>query len=374
VADNRGGLIGCYLVSATLPRLGDLLLESGAITGGQLNAGLRRQALHGGKLGTNLVELGYIDERALAKVLSAQLKIPAVTAAQIEQVEAKVLALVPARLAEQHRLVPVREDGDRLWVAMADPTDKAARDEIEKVTGRSVRPMVAPELLILYALEQSYGIRRKPISSLEVQKLEDEALLANEQVVAKNEPVLLEARPGATPDPRRQELARIAIRSARPPRRSLASFVVELVNANAESDVIAIALAIAAQDYGKVALLLLNGEELVGYEGRGVDDGALARLRMHTESAPALVQPLASGEPIRGTLLVEALGPLGALLGRGGSGMILPLLRGRKPVGCLIAVEPQPGTPTEAPVEVATKLNHALCMAYYRRLLVGGEP
>src|SRR6185503_11730101 len=118
----------------------------------QLSEALRHQANAGGRIGTNLVELGFIEERTLAATLARQLSIPTVTAAQIDRASNHVLGLLPAGAAERLKAVPVREDAGKLWVAMADPTDKSALIELEKLAGRPVRTMVAPELLIQYAL------------------------------------------------------------------------------------------------------------------------------------------------------------------------------------------------------------------------------
>src|SRR5262245_39184917 len=139
---------------AAAARVGDLLLEAGVITREQLNEALRHQARAGGRLGTNLVELGFVDEKTLATFLARQLSIPSVTTAQIDRITPGVLQLVSAQTAERLRVIPMREDSGKLWVAMADPTDKHALTELEQAVRRPVRPMVCPEMLMQQALEK----------------------------------------------------------------------------------------------------------------------------------------------------------------------------------------------------------------------------
>src|SRR5437899_8980497 len=124
-----------------LPRLGELLIEAGAIDHGQLAQALAHQRLHGGRLGTNLVELGILDERTVATVLARQMTIPSASAGQLERCDPAALRLLRAEVAERLLAVPIREDAGKLWVAMADPTDQVALSELGRVTGRAVRPM-----------------------------------------------------------------------------------------------------------------------------------------------------------------------------------------------------------------------------------------
>src|SRR5579864_389651 len=108
---------------AAVARVGDMLVEAGVISKAQLNEALRHQAHHGGRLGTNLVELGFIDEKTLATFLAKQLSLSAVTAASIDRIKREVLDLVPATVAEKLHAIPIREDAGKLWVALTDPTD-----------------------------------------------------------------------------------------------------------------------------------------------------------------------------------------------------------------------------------------------------------
>jgi hypothetical protein len=143
-------------------KLGELLVDSATITRDQLSSALQHQRQYGGRLGTCLVELGIVDEKTVSSLLAKQLNIPSASAAQLEKCDAFAVKMVPAAMAERLRAVPMRQDGDKLWVVMADPTDQQALGELSKVTSKKVRPMVAPELLVQYALERYYKVKRKP--------------------------------------------------------------------------------------------------------------------------------------------------------------------------------------------------------------------
>src|SRR5437588_10226187 len=105
---------------ARIATLGHLLVDIGAITREQLGEALRRQEHEGGKLGTNLVELGLVDEKRLAAALARQHQVPSVTQTQLDKITPDVIGLVPGPLAARLRVVPLRLDAGRLWLAMAD--------------------------------------------------------------------------------------------------------------------------------------------------------------------------------------------------------------------------------------------------------------
>ena len=141
-------------------KLGELLLEQGLVTQGQLGDALQAQMIFGGRLGTNLVELGYLSEGQLATFLSTQLGLPSVSAAEIDAVSAETLRSVSAEVASRYHVFPLAVSGRRLRLAMVDPTDLAAVDEIGFRTGCTILPAVAPEILVVYALEKHYSIPR----------------------------------------------------------------------------------------------------------------------------------------------------------------------------------------------------------------------
>ena len=139
-------------------KLGELMVARELITELELDAALQAQRDYGGRLGTNLVQMGLVNPAQLSAFLGEQLGLPSVTS--VGAIEPAVLELLPAELAARHRVVPMRVVQDRLEVAMADPSDLEAIERIERETGLSVRPSVAPELVIIYALARHYDVRQ----------------------------------------------------------------------------------------------------------------------------------------------------------------------------------------------------------------------
>src|SRR5215472_9553001 len=88
-------------------KLGELLIKHQMITEKQLAEALRAQHTFGGRLGTNLVELGYLSEQSLVQFLSAQLKIPAVTLTELDSIKEEVVKMLPAALAGKFKVIPI---------------------------------------------------------------------------------------------------------------------------------------------------------------------------------------------------------------------------------------------------------------------------
>jgi hypothetical protein len=143
-------------------KLGTLLLRDAVITLGQLEEGLRAQILAGGRLGTNLVELGFLDLNLLGSSLARVHGLPLANHERFEAAPREAIARMPAALALEHTAFPLGPElrsPDTLGVALADP-DKAAIAAIAAKIGGPVAPYVAPELRILYHIERAYGIKR----------------------------------------------------------------------------------------------------------------------------------------------------------------------------------------------------------------------
>lgn len=140
-------------------KLGEILLEAGVIDKFQLKSALAEQNKWGGRLGNHLVQMGILSEDLLVKALSKQLKIPNLDLAQM-MVTADVLELVPHEIAEKFHLVPVAvkkiANKRTLIVAMSDPTNLDAVDELQFRTGHIIKPAVAGDTAIELAIRRYY--------------------------------------------------------------------------------------------------------------------------------------------------------------------------------------------------------------------------
>jgi type IV pilus assembly protein PilB len=139
------------MVDRSRPRLGELLVGAGVLDEGQLDAALAEQREGGGPLGTIFVRMGFVDEETLIRTLARQLKLP-LAWLRGRRVGYEVLALVPGELAHKHRCLPLSVQGEganrSLFLAMQDPVDLQAIDEIRARVDCAIKPvLVAPSEL-----------------------------------------------------------------------------------------------------------------------------------------------------------------------------------------------------------------------------------
>lgn len=142
-------------------RLGDLLLQDGVLNTTQLEEALKYQVIFGGKLGTNLIEMGFVEEEDVSRVLGKKFGVPTVDPEELMNTPHTVLEAFPRALVEKFGVVPCKLEGKRLSLVMPDPSDLKALDEIAFRTGLIVKPLVAAEVRIVLALEKLYGIERE---------------------------------------------------------------------------------------------------------------------------------------------------------------------------------------------------------------------
>ena len=139
--------------------LGDLLTRAGVLTQQQLQAALDYQRGNGGGLGSAVAALGFATDDEIVAILSRQYRVPAVDLAGFE-FDAAVVGLIPAATARKHRVLALGRSGAVLTVAMTDPGNVIAMDDIRFLTGCNVAPQVASEAAVDGAIRTLYGARR----------------------------------------------------------------------------------------------------------------------------------------------------------------------------------------------------------------------
>jgi len=142
--------------------LGEILIKRGKITQSQLDQAVQCQILFSGKLGTVLLELGYIGEKELAEALSERYGVEAVALDELKEIPAEVIRLVPKDLVLRFDFIPFRRLAKRLYIGMLDPEEKNVISEVEKATGLKVFPCVVTEVYLRWTLERYYGVKREP--------------------------------------------------------------------------------------------------------------------------------------------------------------------------------------------------------------------
>src|SRR6266511_974879 len=142
-------------------RIGELLLKEKRITPEQLQDALNYQRQNGRKLGANLVRLGFVNDDEITTLLSKQYGVPSIALGQFD-VEASVIKLVPADTARKYQIVPLSRSGATLTIAMTDPTNVFAMDDVKFMTGFNVEPVVSSETGVLEAIEKYYGAVVQP--------------------------------------------------------------------------------------------------------------------------------------------------------------------------------------------------------------------
>ena len=141
-------------------RFGEYLIQEGLLSETQLAHALERQITVGGRLGTNLVELGFLSDLELTRALSQHLKMAPADPDVFDDIPDDVVRRLPRELVQRHGAVPFRREGRTLCVAMADPSELVALDELTFAAGCSVRPYLASDAKVQSAMEKYYGLSR----------------------------------------------------------------------------------------------------------------------------------------------------------------------------------------------------------------------
>jgi type IV pilus assembly protein PilB len=183
-------------------RLGELLIKAGLVTQKQIEEALQLQKTNGGKLGYNLVKLGHVKEEDITSLLSEQYGVPAIHLEHFE-IDESILKHIPSDVAQKYLLIPIERTGATLTVAMADPSNVFALDDVRFITGYQVEPVVAAEASIREAIGRYYGsshdiqlkevmdeISKEEVADLEVEDDESEISAEDLEAASQDAPVV----------------------------------------------------------------------------------------------------------------------------------------------------------------------------------------
>ncbi|REJ74658.1 MAG: type IV-A pilus assembly ATPase PilB [Acidobacteria bacterium] len=168
-------------------RLGELLIRAGLLDDEQLQEALVYQREHGGRIGSNLINLGHISDQKLVAFLSQHFGVPSVDLSQIE-IDPAIIQIIPADVARKYTILPVSKAGAKVTIAMIDPTNVFAMDDIKFMTGYDVEPVVASEPNLRSAIDKYYGSThavelKKVMDTLEEEVVDDLEVLEEEEDV-----------------------------------------------------------------------------------------------------------------------------------------------------------------------------------------------
>jgi type IV pilus assembly protein PilB len=143
-------------------KLGDLLVKAKLVTPEQVDAALVSQRTEGGKFGEALIRIGAASEQDITETLSQQFGVPSIDLAHFE-IDPSIIKVVPGEVARKYGVLPVNKTGATLTIAMSDPTNVFAMDDIKFMTGYNVEPVVASEASLRRAIDKHYGTPRSVV-------------------------------------------------------------------------------------------------------------------------------------------------------------------------------------------------------------------
>ena len=154
-------------------KIGDLLVKENLISQQQLKEALEYQRVHGGRLGHCLIRLGFVTDDEITAILSRQYGVPSINLSFFD-VDPAVVKLIPVETAQKYQIMPLSRVGSTLTIAMIDPTNVFAMDDIKFMTGFNIEPVVASETAIRESIDKYYGTTH----SIELKKvMEDIAIV-----------------------------------------------------------------------------------------------------------------------------------------------------------------------------------------------------
>ncbi len=142
-------------------KIGEALIKARLITEEQLKLALERQKIFSGRIDTNIVEAGFLDDEKLTRFLGQFLKLPTVTSGLINSIPIDIIFTIKKEVVEKYGILPFKKEGSRLHVAMLDPKNLKDVEDLRFMTGYDIIPYVITELRLRNALEKYYGIKKE---------------------------------------------------------------------------------------------------------------------------------------------------------------------------------------------------------------------
>lgn len=167
-------------------RLGDLLIEAGLISYEQLEQALTLQEKMGKRLGKVLMELGYISGQSMIEVLEFQLGVPRMDL-NLVNIDAETAGLIPEAVAKRYQVIPIRRERNKVVLAVADPTNIFAIDDVQLATGLPVEVVMATESEIERAINRAYGVRETVQKAIQQLQTSGKLLLPDDITVAESD-------------------------------------------------------------------------------------------------------------------------------------------------------------------------------------------
>jgi hypothetical protein len=278
-------------------KLGELLINEGIITQGQLDEALNCHVIYGVKLGSSLIELGFVQEDVLLNLLSRKLGVPPVSHDELFNLPHDVISRLSPAVAEKFRVIPLRLENKRLHVAMSDPTDFKSQEELSFITGNIIVPNIAPDIQIFYALEKYYGVKldhRYVRASCELKRLRGQKITEDDSssfILDENKYLIsadMEQRaktPGMINVPIPEEFTKGAADEAPESRTLTGRETIELYTidklsldfskAKKSDDVADVFIKYLGQEFNKCALMTIRAKTAFGW--RAVSGGRLVK-------------------------------------------------------------------------------------------------
>lgn len=236
-------------------RLGEALVQAGLLSRTNLSKALERQVIMGERLGTSLMELGYISEADLVNSLSKLYKVPMAPFSAFINLSSEVIKLIPEALASKYHIIPLKKERNQIHLAMADPSNLPAIDELKFILGAMIIPYVASEIRVQMALEKYYGVVREQRYVSLTTLLEERSPLRRPAAATVEEtPFLSEPEEAAA---RPEALTPLEAASR------------ELVNINGRDELGNIILRFAEKKLKRVVLFIIRGDKAFGWKGAG---------------------------------------------------------------------------------------------------------